>query len=195
MHFSSTTIGNKLLSIEPPGGQTRIASYLPLNHVAGQMLDIMGPLMISGLNSSNGGKQYATLFFPAKCFIKKTCFKEALADARPTTMLGVPAVWEGLKVKLEVQMSNPIMSMLPKSIILKALGLNDVVYALTGDGPIAASTLQYFMDFGLKILNMYGQSETTALGTAWKLSDFENFEPNQKFGSIGRCNGMSCQIA
>jgi len=163
----------------------RIVSYLPLNHIAGQMLDIVAPLYIS----SRSRGQYATTFFPAICFLKKTCFKEQLKDASPTLFLGVPEVWDGLKMKIEDATKSWLFGKIndiAPSILLKGVGLGSVQYAFSGAGPITKSTLKFFNGMGLDILNLFGQSESSAMGTGWRNEDFSKYNLDEKFGSIGR---------
>ena len=60
----------------------RILSYLPLSHVAGQMVDIIAPLTLQGCTY----------------FADKNVMKGSLVDnlnwAKPTVFFGVPRVWE-----------------------------------------------------------------------------------------------------
>jgi len=190
--WSAKNLTEEVFTKPAPGGQIRIVSYLPLNHVAGQMLDILGPLYLS---SKKG--QYVTVYFPATCYLKKTCFKEQLVDARPVLFLGVPEVWDGLKLKIEDATSSfltGVIKDLSPHTVLKGVGLGSVMYAISGAGPITTSTLNFFHDMGLNILNMFAQSESSALGSAWKNSDFTEFNLTEKFGSIGRALGNELKI-
>jgi len=192
--WSATQVAKNLLTKTPPNGQTRIVSYLPLNHIAGQMMDIISPLYISSRKKG----EYATVFFPAKCFLTKRCFKEQLVDAQPTLFLGVPEVWDGLKIKIEVATKSWIMGKvksLSPATVLKGVGLGSVMYAISGAGPITKSTLNFFHDMGLNILNMFAQSESSALGTSWRNEDFGQFDLQHKFGSIGRPLGNKLKIS
>jgi len=181
--YSATQVANGLLTKDVK--KMRILSYLPLNHIAGQMLDIVAPLYIS----SRKDGEFATIYFPAICFLKKTCFKEQLKDASPTLFLGVPEVWDGLRLKLELATQSWLFGKIndvAPSVLLKGVGLGSVQYAITGAGPITKSTLKFFKDMGLNILNLFGQSESSALGTSWRNEDFNNFNLTEEFGSIGR---------
>jgi long-chain-fatty-acid--CoA ligase ACSBG len=192
--WSAETLANKVLVKSPPGGQMRIISYLPLNHVAGQMLDIIAPLVMSSLETG----MYTTVYFPAACYVKKRCFKEQLVDAKPTLFLGVPEVWDGLKLKIEEATKSKIggftKDAFPK-VVLGKVGLGSTMYAISGAGPLSKSTLSFFHGMGLNILNMYAQSESSALGTSWLKADFDDFKGGDKFGSIGRAVGNRLQIA
>merc|ERR1719476_778576 len=97
MTWSARVLKKRVLTTRPPRGHHRMLSYLPLNHVAGQMLDIVAPLAITSEKNN-----YVTIYFPAQCYIKtRLCSKEQLKDAKPTVFLGVPKVWDGLKQKLD----------------------------------------------------------------------------------------------
>lgn len=66
----------------------RIVSYLPLSHVAAQMVDIYIPLNCAG-----------TLYFADKDALKGTLVNN-LKEARPTTFFAVPRVWEKIHEKM-----------------------------------------------------------------------------------------------
>jgi len=181
-----------ILENPPKGGQHRILSYLPLNHVAGQMLDIIYPTFFT-----QSKKQYVTTMFPAMCYIKKVCNKEQLVDAKPTIFLGVPEVWDGLRLKIELATGSGLKKWLKNnlpSVVLGSIGLQKVQYALTGAGPITKDTLWFFNAMGINILNIYAQSESTALGTAWTPTFFSAYNLTEKFGSIGKALGNELKL-
>jgi long-chain-fatty-acid--CoA ligase ACSBG len=193
--WAAGQIAKALLTTKPKDGQMRIMSYLPLNHVAGQMLDIISPIFLTAQHEG----EYTTVFFPAMCYLKKRCSIETLSDTNPTLFLGVPLVWEGLKQKLETKTSGGLAGTLAgfdfgKGLIKGKVGLNNVMYAISGAGAITKPTLNFFHEWGLDILNMYAQSESSALGTSWSNEDYANFNFTQKAGSIGRAVGNELKI-
>lgn len=194
MYGTNTTEGDKVSKVPRPNPHQRVVSYLPLNHIAGQELDMLFPV---GWTGKEG--QVATIYFPAICFLKKTCFVEQLVDAKPTNFLGVPAVWNGLKAKIEVASRRGLKRLVAKlkpSVILKKLGLGSLDIAVSGAGPISKETLTFFHNMGINILNVYGQSESSAIGTAWLNRDFYRYSNfKSKFGSIGRALGIRVRIA
>jgi len=176
----------------PKNGQHRIVSYLPLNHVAGQMLDIIYPLFVTQSEDT-----HATIFFPATCYLKKQCIAEQLVDAKPTIFLGVPEVWDGLRLKIEQATASGLKAFIRQHkprLVLKGVGLHKVMYAITGAGPITQDTLRFFHTMGISILNIFAQSESSALGTAWSMSDFDREDLATKFGSIGKPLGNEVRI-
>ena len=60
----------------------RVLSYLPLSHVAAQMIDIHSPIVLQG-----------TTYFADKNVMKGTLV-DNLNWAKPTLFMGVPRVWE-----------------------------------------------------------------------------------------------------
>ena len=68
-------------------GRHALVSYLPLSHVAAQMLDIHEPLAIG----ANGG--LGTIYF-ARADALKGSLNITLKFVQPTVFLGVPRVWE-----------------------------------------------------------------------------------------------------
>merc|ERR1712226_275361 len=68
-----------------------IVSYLPLSHIAGQILDIWTPIV-----------NLTTVVFADKMALKGTLL-QTLQEVRPTNFFGVPRVWEkimeGMKAK------------------------------------------------------------------------------------------------
>jgi len=99
-------------SVTPPP-ELRIVSYLPLSHVAAQMLDIATPIVVTGCSSALGASvttalagNWYTTWFAGPDALKGT-LKNTLVAARPTAFLGVPRVWEKIReTLLEIGRSN-----------------------------------------------------------------------------------------
>jgi long-chain-fatty-acid--CoA ligase ACSBG len=175
----------------------RMISYLPLSHIAAQILDIHGPL--------NCGYQ---LFF-ARPDALKGSLSTTLKYVRPTVFFGVPRVWEKFYDAMQAvarsttgiarsiggwakgigaektrmnQYGNGggapcgynIASMLVFSKIKDKLGLDQCRLCLTGAAPISADILNYFGSIDIPIYEVFGQSECTGPHTinapgAWKI--------------------------
>lgn len=177
------------------GGEERILSYLPLSHVAGMMVDIIGPMAITART-----KGHMCVYFARPYDLKVMSFGDRLRSVKPTVFLGVPRVWEkvaekmravgaqtkGLKKKiatwakgkgLEHQKECQIggsgaypsnysrANKLVLSKIKAALGLEHCKYGLTGAAPISKETLEYFGSLGIQINELYGMSECTGATT------------------------------
>lgn len=183
-------------------GCERIVSYLPLSHIAGQMIDIHAPMFIGG----------CTYF--AQPDALKGSLTATLKDVKPTLFFGVPRVWEkiqekmaamgrettGLKKSLStwakgcgaertrraqfgedggVSFGYGCAHSLVLSKIKAALGLDQCKYHYTAAAPIAAETLEYFGSLDIHVMEVFGQSECTGPHTASRPGAW-------KIGSCGR---------
>ena len=164
----------------------RSVSYLPLCHVAEQLLTNL-------LQMKTGGQVY---FCPELGQVK-----DYLLEVRPTSFAAVPRVWEkvqaaleaklgaatGLKAKLagwaratesemvkeEIRTGRPttglgrtIANKLVLSKVKDALGLDKLLYAATAAAPISTGTLEFFASLGILVHEAYGMSETAGVVTA-----------------------------
>ncbi|KAJ7308196.1 hypothetical protein JRQ81_008714 [Phrynocephalus forsythii] len=163
--------------------QEVVVSYLPLSHVAAQMIDIWLPIA----------------FGVQTCFAQPDALKgslvETLREVRPTAFLGVPRVWEKMQermkavgakssalkrriaawakaVGMETNLKRlkgstdlPFNYRLARSLVYKkvhkALGLDRCTKCYTGAAPIARDTLEFFLSLDLPIYELYGMSEST----------------------------------
>jgi long-subunit acyl-CoA synthetase (AMP-forming) len=168
-----------------------IISYLPLSHIAEQMISIHGPV-VSG----------AAVWFCENL----EGVGEVLRAARPTIFFGVPRVWEKLQTRLEqgVAEAPPLKQRLfrwarasrgwlANKIVLgplrKRLGLDRARFCVTGAAAMSRATLEFFESLGLPLLDMWGMTESTAMGTA-------NLPGFRKPGTVGRAGeGIEIRIA
>ncbi|XP_062452372.1 long-chain-fatty-acid--CoA ligase ACSBG2 [Rhea pennata] len=177
--------------------QELVVSYLPLSHIAAQMIDIWLPLTFG-----------AQVFFAQPDALKGTLI-DTLREVRPTAFLGVPRVWEkmeekmkcvgakssalkrkvaswakevGLQTNLKQMNGNtevPVNFRLAKHLVYKkvrkALGLDRCTKCYTGAAPITKETLEFFLSLNIPVYELYGMSEssgphTISLPHAFKLS-------------------------
>lgn len=68
---------------------SRMVSYLPLSHVASQMIDIVCSVLVG-----------ASLFFADEKALQGTLV-QTLQEVRPSMFFGVPRVWEKIEEKLK----------------------------------------------------------------------------------------------
>jgi long-chain-fatty-acid--CoA ligase ACSBG len=180
----------------------RFVSYLPLSHIAAQLIDVHAPMYLGA----------ATYF--AQPDALKGSLTNTLKDCRPTIFFGVPRVWEKIQEKM-VQIgreSTGIKKVLgtwakncgseknrlaqygngggapcgygcANSLILskikEALGLDQTKACFTAAAPIAPDTLYYFASLDIPIYEVFGQSECTGPHTV-------SCEGNWKIGYCGR---------
>lgn len=131
----------------------QFVSYLPLNHIAAQMMDIYIPIGLSG-----------TVWFADKNALKSSLGK-TLVEVKPTIFTGVPRVWEKIceqvqdKVKSE-GIKGSIIKMVAPSYIIKELGLQNCKFAVSVAAPISEVSRDYLTSLGIKLYDIYGMSET-----------------------------------
>lgn len=194
MIFAATTVYAVLQSqgIGVTKSQERIVSYLPLSHIAGKMLDIAAPVLISA-----SGECWVTVYFARSYDLKAGSLKDRLCAVRPTIFLGVPLVWEKIADKIRAigaattgakkkvatwakgmgsshaqncQLGHsgryPLGYSIADAVVLKkvkaSLGLDQCKFGFTGAAPIRVDTQEYFGSLGLNINEVYGMSENTA---------------------------------
>jgi long-chain-fatty-acid--CoA ligase ACSBG len=179
--------------------EERILSYLPLSHVAGMMVDIVTPIVVSATLPG-----HVTVYFARNYDLKAGTIKDRLCLARPTLFLGVPLVWEkiadkiraigasttGAKKAIADSAKNAALTaardaqhggpggkpfghgaaMSVLGKIKENLGLDQCIFGFTGAAPIRVDTLEYFGSLGLSINEVYGMSECTGACT-WSLQE------------------------
>jgi long-chain acyl-CoA synthetase len=159
-------------------------SYLPMSHVAEQVLTIHAPMRSGGL----------TFFAESIETLGAT-----LVEVRPTWFFAVPRVWEKMQAKMEAAgaTSSPLRRRIARwarSVGLRAgyaeqrgerrpllygladrlvfskvrqrLGLDRARFCLTSAAPISRSTLEFFLSLGIRVVEAYGQSECSGATTS-----------------------------
>ena len=132
--------------------QETYISYLPLNHIAAQMMDIYVPLMSVGV-----------VYFAQKDSLKGS-LKDILRDVRPTIFIGVPRIWEKVYEKLKEAKEDPqkiINKLFVNNIIVKEMGLDRAKLCISLAAPISIGIKNFFKNLGIEICDIYGMSETT----------------------------------
>ena len=164
-------------------------SYLPLCHVAEQMLTTFCPIYLG--SQVNFGESIRTV-------------QEDLREVAPTMFLGVPRIWEKLHSAISIKMQEtgalrralyqraladcaPLAEK-PRSqwslgerlryaahywLVLRALqnfiGLREAEVALTGAAPIAPDVVRFFRTLGVPLIEVYGLTESTGMVTGHEL--------------------------
>ena len=207
LYWTASTL-NGLLSIGP--GDSAL-SYLPLSHIAEQMLSIHGPIVTG-----------SCIYF-AESLDK---ISENLKEVQPTVVFGVPRIWEKFhagvseklgqatgfkkslvdwvrkvaarKAELENRGQKPgvalglqykLANRLVLSKLKPALGLGRARMCISGAAPIAKEVLEFFGSLDITVREVYGQSEDTGPTTI-------NLPGKTRLGSVGaRIPGIEVRIA
>lgn len=176
----------------------RYLSYLPLCHVAEQLLTVYGA--IYGAYQVNFGESVRTV-------------QEDVREVAPDLFLGVPRIWEKLQSAIHIKMSEAggwrlrlfekmmavcePFSLIPPAkrswaeklkyqvgywLFFRALqnfiGLRKAHVVLSGAAPVSPFILNFFRTIGLPFVEVYGQTETTGMVTAQTLDDI-------RLGTVG----------
>ncbi|MGK2859284.1 MAG: AMP-dependent synthetase/ligase [Thermoanaerobaculia bacterium] len=182
-HQNVTWTAEAVAQLLGVGADDRVVSYLPLSHVAEQVVSLYSPLRAGA--SSWFAESLEQL-------------GENLREIRPTVFLGVPRVWEKIEAKMRqfgdsapplrkkiaawakrvglaggyaIQRGErvPFTYGLAKKIVFskvrEKLGLDQARHCVTSAAPISLSTLEYFLSLGIPIYEVYGMSECTGPST------------------------------
>lgn len=169
----------------------RFISYLPLSHIAAQVIDMYAPLYFG-----------VTVYFAQPDALKGS-LNTTLKQVRPTYFFGVPRVWEKIQEGVEKNLRNlsgvklslfkwaqkhasevtlarfngqrtlsPAYKLAKLIVIDKVhaqLGLDQCRVFYSGAAPVTKETLDFFISLGIPLCEVYGMSESTGphnIGTA-----------------------------
>ena len=180
------------------GPHTTHLSYLPLCHVAEQMLTTFVPLYLG--SRVDFGESIRTV-------------QEDLREVAPTMFLGVPRIWEKLHSAIAIKMQEtgrwrrafharaiawcePFAHKAPAQrsaaesalyalcywTVFRALqnfiGLRRAEVALTGAAPISPEVVKYFRTLGVPLVEVYGMTESSGMVLGQRRDAI-------RFGSVG----------
>lgn len=175
-------------------GNDEIVSSLPLCHVAEQNVSLAMALGSGAIVSFSGGVEH----------LVPTC-----SVIRPTVFFGVPRTYEKIAAEIEQRISdapapkrlafrwtyrfvssavgaagvrgrvNSLARRIALRPALRRYGLDRVRMALCGAAPVSPDILRFFTTLGVPVVEGYGMTENTGLGT---LDDIANTVP----GTVGR---------
>ncbi|MFZ5510212.1 MAG: AMP-dependent synthetase/ligase [Pseudomonadota bacterium] len=184
-------------------------SYLPLCHVAEQMLTTFCPLYLG--SQVNFGESIRTV-------------QEDLREVAPSMFLGVPRIWEKLHAAISIKMQET--GRLRRALFQRALkacepfaekaahqrspgerltfalyywlvfralqnfiGLRRAKVALTGAAPIPPATVRFFRTLGVPLIEVYGLTESTGMITGHRLD-------RVRIGTVGEPTlGVECRVS
>jgi long-chain acyl-CoA synthetase len=186
-------------------------SYLPLSHIAEQILSIHGPISMG-----------SAVYFAES--IEKV--PDNLKEVRPTLFFGVPRIWEklhagvsaklgeatgakrrlvdwamgigrrvtdlrmtGAEVPLALRAQHRLAQRLVFAKLKEAIGLDRAHICVTGAAPIAKEVLEFFGALDVVVYEGYGMSENTGATSI-------NLPGRARFGSVGApVPGVDVRIA
>ncbi|MFZ2631672.1 MAG: AMP-binding protein [Desulfosalsimonadaceae bacterium] len=182
-HDNIVWVAKQLIQTLSVGEDEQIVSYLPLSHIAEQVVSLHCPYTMG-----------ATVWF-AESLDK---LGENLAEIRPTFFVGVPRVWEKIQAKMMTAgAANPplkkkiaawarkqglaggyahqqgkampffygLANKLVFSKVREKLGLDRCRIFVSTAAPISMDTLEFFLSLGIPLTEVYGMSECTGPGT------------------------------
>jgi long-chain acyl-CoA synthetase len=180
-------------------GRTTHLSYLPLCHVAEQMLTCFVPMYLG--SRVDFGESIRTV-------------QDDLREVAPTMFLGVPRIWEKLHSAISIKMQEtgawrrwlyeralkacePFAHKSPRQrtlgerlvfslwywLVLRSLqnfiGLRRAKVALTGAAPISPLILRYFRTLGVPLVEVYGMTESSGMVLGQRPDDI-------RWGTVGQ---------
>ncbi|RYX93503.1 MAG: long-chain fatty acid--CoA ligase [Comamonadaceae bacterium] len=178
--------------------QTSHLSYLPLCHVAEQMLTVFVPMYLG--SRVDFGESIRTV-------------QEDLREVAPTMFLGVPRIWEKLHSAISIKMHESgglrqkvfeagLRACAPfahkaahqrtlgerltfgfyYALVFRSLqnfiGLRQARVALTGAAPISQSIVRFFRTLGIPLVEVYGMTESSGMVLGQRLDQIV-------FGTVG----------
>ncbi|XP_030583871.1 long-chain-fatty-acid--CoA ligase ACSBG2 [Archocentrus centrarchus] len=196
--WTAYSTGKHVNLTEATQSQEVVVSYLPLSHIAAQMVDIWITMKIGAM----------TYF--AQPDALKGSLVETLKEARPTAFMGVPRVWEKMQEKMKAvgakssavrrkvaawakdvglrtnlskmnqnatpggtSVSYQIAKQLVFKKVRKALGLDRCTKCYTGAAPITKDTLEFFLSLNITLFELYGMSESSGPHTISRRDAFK----------------------
>jgi long-subunit acyl-CoA synthetase (AMP-forming) len=150
----------------------RVLSYLPHAHAADRWFSHYSAFMTYGATVTD----VAAL----SDLISTTM------QVRPTSWGGVPRVWEKLKAALQAGAFGPLDDPVR---VRELIGLDSCELFVIGAAPTTRDVLEFFADLGIEICEVWGMSETSAIGTV-------NRPGAVRLGSVGQpLPGLEVRLA
>ncbi|GLZ34636.1 long-chain acyl-CoA synthetase [Lentzea sp. NBRC 105346] len=188
------------VSIEAMEGVTYL--FLPLAHVFAQIVQFAA-MYAGGSLAFFGGDMKAIVpelsevrptFLPSVPRIFEKIYTVATAGADPAQLAG--AVQLGLKVRALQAAGSPVPAELAGPFAaadamfarVRAIFGGQLLQAISGAAPISKEVLEFFHAAGVPVLEGYGMTESTAIGTINSLTNF-------KLGSVGTFGPAGTEVS
>jgi long-subunit acyl-CoA synthetase (AMP-forming) len=105
-----------------------------------------------------------------------------LLDAAPTVFGATPGVWQRIRSAVLPALGGVAPADLDpamKAVIRAKLGLHNIRWAACGAAPVPPEVLAFFNDLGVPVIEVWGMSEVSGIGTANPLED-------NRLGTVGK---------
>lgn len=210
-HEALTFMATTVMGLIPVGPDDRAISYLPLSHIAEQIVSLLTPAITGH-----------TVYYEKD--IRRLA--ETIKEVRPTAFFAVPRVWEkfyaavtealdgasgarksiadrarsvsrayvdvisrGEEPGAWIGLQYRLFDRLVYSKAKEAMGLDRARFVFSGAAPLSPAIAEFFAGLGLQILNVYGESECTGLCAF-------NRPSKNRIGSVGAAlPGVELSIA
>ncbi|MEM0952649.1 MAG: AMP-binding protein [Pseudomonadota bacterium] len=173
-HTSNVVPINRFLDVFSLPERPRKFSYLPLSHIAERQIVEFSSLIDGG-----------TVYFNENLL---TILRD-LPDCKPHVMFGAPRVWEQLQQviighfggqeAIDKALGDNAQAIATE--VQEMLGLGEAAYLLTAAAPTPPSLIQWYEQFGLVLMEGFGQTEAMGL--------IANDHDERRIGSIGTPKG------
>uniref|UniRef100_A0A452QA78 Long-chain-fatty-acid--CoA ligase ACSBG2 n=1 Tax=Ursus americanus TaxID=9643 RepID=A0A452QA78_URSAM len=177
--------------------QEVVVSYLPLSHIAAQMMDVWVPMKIG-----------AFTYFAQPDALKGTLIS-TLQEVKPTAFLGVPRIWEKMQETIKANgikfstapdilthriQDTPMSYRMAKALVFSKvrsdLGLDYCHFFISGAAPLNQETSEFFLSLDMPISEIYGMTECTGPHT---VSNQNNYKIHSCGKIMAGCKNMLYQ--
>jgi long-chain-fatty-acid--CoA ligase ACSBG len=143
-------LSSSILSLESYTADEHVVSYLPFSHTAGQIYDIVMPLL----------GRFCVSFADEKA-LSGTLLNTVRA-VRPTFFFGVPRVYEKIEAEIRTLRRRHPTWEGPFGVqkIKTALGFERTKIFAVGAAPVQSSMISYLEEVGMLLFNVYGMTES-----------------------------------
>jgi len=154
----------------------KFISYLPLNHILAQLMDIYIPICTMG-----------TVWIADKNSLKNN-FSETLKQIQPSVFISVPRIWEKITEKInekldELGIKGKFIKFFNSKKIISEIGLDKCKLCVTSGSPLSSSSRDFLGSIGLQLYDVYGMTESTGPISL-------SFDNQHKLNSVGKV--ISC---
>jgi long-chain acyl-CoA synthetase len=122
----------------------RVISYLPMAHIAERACTHYLAINVG---------------FSVVCCPEPATVPELLPRVRPQLFFSPPRLWE----KLRAVIAAHVAAGADRQEVRRRVGFDRLEVGMTGAAPCAPGLIEYFDDVGIRVLEVYGLSETTGL--------------------------------